>query len=79
MTLSFRYRLLDALKPEQQIVTPFIRDSFAETTIINMAPTTEVTFTIPTLEGIAAVLAVAYYATGEVSQSPFILLALTKV
>lgn len=44
-----------------------------------MAPTTEVTLTIPTLEGIAAVLAVAYYATGEVSQSPFVLLVLTKI
>lgn len=33
---------------------------------INMAPTTEVTITIPTLEGIAAVLAVVYYATGKI-------------
>jgi len=36
-----------------------------------MAPTTEVTITIPTLEGIAAVLAVAYHAT--VVAHPYIL------
>ena len=36
-----------------------------------MAPTTEVTITIPTLEGIAAVLAVAYCATGKIFHLAF--------
>ena len=44
-----------------------------------MAPTTEVTITVPTFEGVAAILAAAYYATGEAFRPVLRIPVLTKI